>query len=422
MTSRSPDDRESPNSPTDLSDWTKSGGPPTTGGSHPPETRAFTPGTLLANRYRIVALLGTGGMGEIYRAEDTKLGQPVALKFMRSTMSPEVLERFYSEVRIGRQVSHPNVCRLYDIVEFEGDTFLTMEYVDGEDLGSLLARIGRLPPDKALDLARDPSAGLAAVHDRGVVHRDLKPANVMVDGRRQARLTDFGLALPLRFAARRPASRALPSYMSPEQLEGRPPTQRSDLYALGLISLRDVHGSPLLRRQRRSSELRSQHKAPKTRAPRSSSLAARARLWRGRSCSAWRRIPRPGPPPPGPSLLCSPGAIPSRPRSPRERRRLPSSWPRRAAAATCSAGAAWACLLAVFAGVLAVAVCFDQAGLMNRRTLPRTPEWLAERSRDLLDPSWPSGAGGLGLLRRARPGPAHSRSQRPHPRATDAVR
>src|SRR4029450_4350190 len=143
------------------------------------DARGFTPGTLLANRYRIVALLGRGGMGEIYRAEDTKLGQSVALKFMRGTLSPEILQRFYAEVRIGRQVSHPNVCRLYDVVEHEGDTFLTMEYVDGEDLGSLLARIGRLAPDKALELARNLCAGLAAGHHKGGVHRDLKHAKAM---------------------------------------------------------------------------------------------------------------------------------------------------------------------------------------------------------------------------------------------------
>ncbi|HEY7515903.1 MAG TPA: serine/threonine-protein kinase, partial [Vicinamibacteria bacterium] len=223
MASRSRDERDPPTPATGLSDWTKSGEKPATGGSSPPDSRAFTPGTVLANRYRIVALLGRGGMGEIYRAEDTKLGQPVALKFMRSALSPEVLERFYSEVRIGRQVSHPNVCRLYDVTEYEGDTFLTMEYVDGEDLGSLLGRIGRLAPDKALDLARDLCAGLAAVHDRGVVHRDLKPANVMVDGRGQARLTDFGLALPSD-SMEGAGFAGTPAYMSPEQLEGRVPS------------------------------------------------------------------------------------------------------------------------------------------------------------------------------------------------------
>src|SRR6185295_14829993 len=110
--------------------------------------RGFTPGTMFAGRYRIVALLGRGGFGEVYRADDTKLGQAVALKFFRGGLSEEVRKRLYAEVAIGRQVTHPNVCRLHDIVEIEGQTCLSMEYVDGEDLSSLLARIGRLSPDK----------------------------------------------------------------------------------------------------------------------------------------------------------------------------------------------------------------------------------------------------------------------------------
>ena len=137
-------------------------------------------------------------------------------------------------MRIGRQVSHPNVCRLHDIVEIEGHTFLAMEYVDGEDLASLLARIGRLAPDKAIDVARDLCAALAAVHDKGIVHRDLKPANVLVDGRGRARLTDFGLAIGLE-TPEPGAIAGTPAYMAPEQLRGGEITFRSDLYALGLI-------------------------------------------------------------------------------------------------------------------------------------------------------------------------------------------
>ena len=161
------------------------------------ETGGFTPGTVLAERYRIIGLLGRGGMGEVYRADDLKLGQPVALKFLPRHLASDKdrLERFYAEVRIARQVSHPNVCRVYDIGEIDGQQFLSMEYVDGEDLASLLKRIGRLPPDKALEISRELCAGLAAAHDRGVLHRDLKPANVMIDGRGRARITDFGLAV-----------------------------------------------------------------------------------------------------------------------------------------------------------------------------------------------------------------------------------
>jgi predicted Ser/Thr protein kinase len=156
----------------------------------------FVPGTMLAGRYRIVGLLGRGGMGEVYRAEDLKLGQAVALKFLPKEVSRRAdrLARFHQEVRLARQVSHPNVCRVYDIGETDAQHFLSMEYIDGEDLASLLRRIGRLPPDKALELARQLCAGLAAAHDRGVLHRDLKPANVLIDGRGRARLADFGLA------------------------------------------------------------------------------------------------------------------------------------------------------------------------------------------------------------------------------------
>src|SRR3984885_11693162 len=113
----------------------------------------FLPGSLIADRYRVVALLGRGGMGEVYRADDLTLGQPVALKFLpeEAASDPGLLERFRGEVRIARKVSHPNVCRVYDVGEVDGLTYFTMEYVDGEDLASLLRRIGRLPNDKAID-------------------------------------------------------------------------------------------------------------------------------------------------------------------------------------------------------------------------------------------------------------------------------
>ena len=197
----------------------------------------FPAGTVLAERYRIVGLLGQGGMGEVYRASDLKLGQPVALKFLPAATAKDqqLLARFHAEVRIARQVSHPNVCRVYDIGEVDGSTFLSMEYVDGEDLRSLLRRIGRLPPDKALEIARKLCAGLAAAHDKGVLHRDLKPANVMIDGRGQVLITDFGLAALAGQLDGAHLRDGTPAYMAPEQLAGKEVSVRSDLYALGLV-------------------------------------------------------------------------------------------------------------------------------------------------------------------------------------------
>ena len=197
----------------------------------------FIPGTMLAGRYRIVGLLGRGGMGEVYRAEDLKLGQAVALKFLPKevTHRADRLARFHQEVRLARQVSHPNVCRVHDIGETGGQHFLSMEYIDGEDLASLLRRIGRLPSDKALELARQLCAGLAAAHDRRVLHRDLKPANVLIDGRGRAHLADFGLADLTDQRRDAPEIAGTPGYMAPEQLEGREVTTRTDVYALGLV-------------------------------------------------------------------------------------------------------------------------------------------------------------------------------------------
>jgi predicted Ser/Thr protein kinase len=197
----------------------------------------FLPGQVLAGRYRIVAPLGRGGMGEVYRAEDTKLGQPVALKFLPAALGQDAdrRRRLLEEVRLARQVSHPHVCRVWDVGEVDGHDFLAMEYVDGEDLASLLRRVGRLPEDRALRMARELCAGLAAAHDQGILHRDLKPANVMVDGRGHVKLADFGLASAIQDAARTDARSGTPAYLSPEQVEGREVTLRSDVYALGLV-------------------------------------------------------------------------------------------------------------------------------------------------------------------------------------------
>lgn len=204
--------------------------PPTAPGAR------FVAGTVLAGRFRIVGPLGRGGMGEVYRAEDLTLGQPVALKFLPAAMAddPEHRARMLEEVRAARQVTHPNVCRVHDLMEAEGRHFLAMELIDGEDLASLLRRVGRLTPDKGLQIARQIAAALAAVHARGILHRDLKPANVMIDGRGEVRLTDFGLAVPATGAGKADLA-GTPAYMPWELLAGGQPSVQSDLYALGLV-------------------------------------------------------------------------------------------------------------------------------------------------------------------------------------------
>jgi hypothetical protein len=197
----------------------------------------FVPGTMLAERYRIVGLLGRGGMGEVYRADDLKLGQPVALKFLPEHLLSDgaALARFHREVRVARQVSHRNVCRVYDIGEIDGRHFLSMEFIKGEELSSLLRRIGRLPGDKAIQIARQICAGLAAAHDVGVLHRDLKPSNVMIDEHGNARILDFGLAGLVEEFGHDEMRAGTPAYMSPEQIEGQEQTVKSDVYSLGLV-------------------------------------------------------------------------------------------------------------------------------------------------------------------------------------------
>jgi hypothetical protein len=211
---------------------TRTLGPPTPAG-----TSRFAPGSIIAGRYRLVAMLGRGGMGEVYRAEDLTLDQPVALKFLPEGVaaSPDKLAQFHNELRTARQVSHKNVVRLYDLGDANGRRFLTMEYVDGEDLASLLRRIGRIPHDKAIELARQLCAGVAAAHERGVLHRDLKPANIMIDGDGNVRITDFGIATVGAAGVEAGGVAGTPQYMAPEQLAGMPASVKTDVYALGLI-------------------------------------------------------------------------------------------------------------------------------------------------------------------------------------------
>lgn len=219
----------------------------------------LAPGTVIADRYRISSLLGSGGMGDVYRADDLRLGQAVALKFLPPALARNrtLHEQLHDEVRLGRQVTHPNVCRIYDIGDWNGSYFVAMEHVDGEDLARLLRRIGRIPHDKAVEIARGIAAGLAAAHAKGILHRDLKPANIMIDSHGEARIMDFGLALTHDLAESGGAA-GTPAYMAPEQLLGSPASIRSDIYALGLV-LYELFTGRRLHTGKDISQLRLQH-------------------------------------------------------------------------------------------------------------------------------------------------------------------
>jgi serine/threonine protein kinase len=194
-------------------------------------------GTVLASRYRIIGLLGTGGMGEVYRAEDIKLAQTVALKFLPDKLEKNnaALKRFIGEVRTARQVAHGNVCRVFDIGETRGRHYLSMEYIDGDDLSSLLRRVGRLSSERAVEISRQLCVGLHAIHEAGILHRDFKPANIIIDSKGKARITDFGIAGFEAEISGENLRVGTPAYMSPEQITGREISQRSDIYALGLV-------------------------------------------------------------------------------------------------------------------------------------------------------------------------------------------
>jgi len=220
----------------------------------------FAIGEVLGDRYRILALLGKGGMGEVYRAQDLRLEQEVALKFFSTAGITEagIAERtrkLSAEVRLSREVTHPNVCRVHDLAELDlpGETpstrvrapVLSMEYVSGEDLASLLRRIGRLPADKSVDIARQLCSGLAAAHAKGIIHRDLKPANVMIDAKGVAKITDFGLAGMASDVANSGKAAGTPLYMAPESLRLGQATEQSDLYSLGLVLHELITGKPV---------------------------------------------------------------------------------------------------------------------------------------------------------------------------------
>ena len=203
----------------------------------------YVPGHVLAGRYRMITRLGTGGMGEVWRADDLVLETQVALKLIYSA-DPEARKSILDEVRLARQITHPAICRVFDVGESAGEVFYSMELVHGEDLATLVRRMGRLPSEKVIDIGQQLCDGLVAAHAQGILHRDLKPANVLIDEDGLVRITDFGIAIT-RDAALNPTLMGTPRYMAPEQLEsGTPLSERTDIYALGLILYELLVGRP----------------------------------------------------------------------------------------------------------------------------------------------------------------------------------
>ncbi|MCJ7680217.1 MAG: protein kinase, partial [Candidatus Aminicenantes bacterium] len=207
----------------------------------------FTRGTHFADRYDIIEELGKGGMGKVYRVEDTKIQEEIALKLIKPeiSMDEKTIERFRNELKIARKISHRHVCRMFDLGEDEGTHYITMEYVDGEDLKNLIRRVGRLDTDTVIKIGKQICEGLSEAHRLGVVHRDLKPSNIMIDREGNVRIMDFGIARSLRAKGITGSGIMIgtPEYMSPEQAEAGEIDHRSDIYSLGILLYEMVTGA-----------------------------------------------------------------------------------------------------------------------------------------------------------------------------------
>ena len=232
---------------------------PSRGGAPTSPDPTFSPGQTLAGRFRVHSFIARGGMGEVYEAEDLELGEHVALKTVRPEIAedPRALERFKTEVHLARKVTHPSVCRIFDVFHHRGEptgpggpdvTFLTMELLRGETLADRLGRAGRVAPGDALPLVEQMASALEAAHSAGVIHRDFKSANVMLippgpgSAGIRAVVTDFGLARrdpgvdgSVTSTTTTGSAAGTPAYMAPEQIEGGPITAATDIYALGVV-------------------------------------------------------------------------------------------------------------------------------------------------------------------------------------------
>ncbi|HEY8183679.1 MAG TPA: serine/threonine-protein kinase [Thermoanaerobaculia bacterium] len=344
----------------------------------------FLPGTILGDRFRIVALLGRGGMGEVFRADDLKLGQAVALKFLPPEVAqePERLERLYTEVRTARQIAHPNVCRVYDVGEVNGEHFLSMEYIEGENLSTLLRRIGRLPETKAIQIARQMAAGIAAAHEKGVLHRDLKPGNIMLDERGVARILDFGLAALHSDIGKTNVAEGTPAYMAPEQLTGKEVSVRSDIYAFGLVLYEIFTGKVAFDAKSTAEVMRQRQTSSTPSAPSSVVDDVNPAIER-----VILHCLEPDPNNRPPSALAVAAALPGGDPLAAALAAGETPSPELLAAAGASIGLrpayALACLIAIFLAIVAVAAMNDYGGFTAIVPLPRSPQQLIAKSREI---------------------------------------
>lgn len=205
-------------------------------------------GTVFAGRYQVIEELGMGGMGRVYKVHDLEVQEKIALKLLNPEIATdaEMIQRFRNELRLARTISHRNVCRMYDLGQYDGDYYITMEYVPGENLKTFVRRSGQLTVDKAVGVASQICEGLAEAHRAGIIHRDLKPQNVMIDSEGNARIMDFGIARSLKSEGLTGPGMIIgtPEYMPPEQVDGHPADQRSDIYAAGVILFEMLTGRP----------------------------------------------------------------------------------------------------------------------------------------------------------------------------------
>jgi len=232
--------------PTPASPITHQNPPPVGVGSPSPavphsafSTLLLQPGTVIGSRYRIIEILGEGGMGAVYKASDLELDRIIALKVIRPELAsnPEILQRFKQELILARQVTNRNVIRIFDLGEAGGIKYITMEYLEGESLYQILRRQGKVPANETVDIMRQMLSGLEAAHREGVIHRDLKPGNIMRDANGRVVVMDFGLARSLEGdgMTRTGTMMGTMEYMSPEQAQAKEVDARSDIFTAGLI-------------------------------------------------------------------------------------------------------------------------------------------------------------------------------------------